>query len=60
VLRRKRDASFPLGSLDSDSSGGSERGLDVAVNGLAGGLVSSFEVTVVLNREDFPVACIFA
>lgn len=46
-------------SFDSDSSGGSERGLEVIVNGLAGGLVSSAEFTVVLNRDGFPELCVF-
>jgi len=40
VLRR-RDAGLPLASFDSESSGGSDKGLDLALRGLAGGVVSS-------------------
>jgi hypothetical protein len=56
VLRRNLELpGFPLAS---DSSGGSERGLEVVVNGLPGGLVSSAELTVVLNRDGFPELCV--
>jgi hypothetical protein len=44
-------------SLHSDSSGGSDSGLDVVVNGLPGGLVFSAEVTVVLNRDNLLEVC---
>lgn len=43
----------PLVPRYSLSSGGSERGLDVAVNGLEGGLSSSMLVPVALRRLDF-------
>ena len=44
---------LPLTSLDSDSSGGSDKGLDVVVKGLAGGLGSPAAVPPVLKREGF-------
>jgi len=51
VLRRGFDPvalAFP--SLVSDSSGGSDKGLDVVVNGLMGGVCPS---AVGLERDDF-------
>ena len=53
-LRRNFELGFPFLSLSSDSSGGSERGLDLAVNGLPRGLASCVEGAVVLNRKGFP------
>jgi hypothetical protein len=59
VLRRGLEPlDLPPTSLDSDSSGGSDSGLDVVVNGLPGGLVLSAEATVVLNRDNLPEVCI--
>ena len=58
VLRRGLEPlDLPLTSLLSDSSGGSDSGLDVVVNGLPGGLVLSAEVTVVLNRDNLLEVC---
>lgn len=54
----RRNLELPGFPLASDSSGGSERGLEVVVNGLPGGLVSSAELAVVLNRDSFPKLCI--
>ena len=54
MLRRGLE---PLASLHSDSSGGSDSGLDVVVNGLPGGLVFSAEVTVVVNRDNLLEVC---
>lgn len=52
-LRDRPEPLFPLASLKSDSSGGSERGLEVAVSGLPGGLVSSsFSLTIALGRDN--------
>lgn len=50
---------LPLASLYSLSSGGSDSGLEVAVRGLEGGLVSSAVVTVALKRESFPADWMF-
>jgi hypothetical protein len=50
VLRRVFRV-LPLTSFDSLSSGGSERGLDLVVTGLEGGLDASAAATVALNRE---------
>jgi hypothetical protein len=56
-LRRNREVGgFPFRSFNSESSGGSERGLDLAVNGLPRGLASCVEGAVVLNRDDFPAS----
>ena len=58
VLRRDLEPlDLPPTSLLSDSSGGSDSGLDVVVNGLPGGLVLSAEATVVLNRDNLVEVC---
>ena len=54
MLRRNLELdALPVPSLDTDSSGGSDKGLDVLVNGLAGGLLSSVDVTALLKCEGF-------
>ena len=58
MLRRGLEPlDLPPASLHSDSSGGSDNGLDVVVNGLPGGLVFSAEATVVLNRDNLLEVC---
>lgn len=60
MLRRGLElAPFPLTALYSLSSGGSDRGLEVAVRGLEGVLVSPAVVTVALSRESFPADWMF-
>ena len=53
LLRRLRDLT-PLASFNSVSSGGSERGLELAVRGLEGGLGASAAITTELNRKFCP------
>jgi hypothetical protein len=59
VLRRGLGPlDLPPISLHSESSGGSDSGLEVVVNGLPGGLVLSAEGTVELNRDSLLEVCI--